>query len=345
MSVFDFSQYINRYRLFPWKITRIGRSASQTFAQHFVIGAVDKTMRGICRRTRAVRNLWQMRLKELVSRQLWLPNTDVRHYNDANFDSKNFELSFRRMLFCRPTYLYFRWKKARVWRPCNRPLFCPFCAARQAAQQYRYVRRQLRLLGRRNQDKTLLVRSRVYRKTIPATNFDAVLGCSDAQQHMYEHHLIGALVLQQNAVRAQARHMRKTIGYMWRITAYPVGADWVLETRQFFVYAAKKKIADVSCVGACVYDHSVALNEHFDIPGGELFHMLGEFCRYPIEFLTGNAELVAAILSASKARRLIGGAGIFRLVGVRKLMRYFKQETANGKARKEETAADRQSAN
>lgn len=344
MSVFDFSQYINRYRLFPWKISRIGRSASQTFAQHFVIGVVDKTMQNVCRRTRTVRNLWQMRLKELISRQLWLPNTDARNYNDAKFDSKNFELSFRRMLFCRPTYLYFRWKKEKVWRACNRPLFCPFCAARQAAQQYRYVRRQLRVFAQRNRDSVFLVRSRVYRKTIPAPNFDVVLGCSDEQQNLYEQRLIGALVLQQNAVATTARHMRKTVGYMWRINVYPVGTDWVLETRQFFVHAAKKKVADVPCVGDCVYDQTVVLDDHFDIPGGELFHMLGEFCRYPVELLTGNAELVAAVLCASKARRLIGGAGIFRLVGVRKLVRYFKQEAANVRARKEAAAAGGQNA-
>jgi hypothetical protein len=317
---------------------------SHIFAQHFVLG-VDgsKTHKVVVGRTNTVRKRWAQKLKDLAARNLWYPSGRELNPYLADFNLKQFALSFQRCLFCRPTFLYFRWKKDKTFRPCNRSYFCPFCYARISTAQYRYVKAKLRRIGRKDNKTPLIVTCRVANRFVAAPDFNPAVGCGNETVTQYERFLWGELQRERTAYKKCTKQLqRKTVGSMWRLGVVPQDNGWLIETRQVFLHKPKTKLPFVRVRGSRVaYLTSIKVLECYNQHDTELFNILGQFNRYPQELLSGYDEIVAAYLRAIHDTRTLAGTGLFRKTGF-ELIQYHKLKDANAKAQKreaEQTAA------
>jgi hypothetical protein len=340
----DFAAMIRRYKLHRWRVARVGMRMSHIFAQHFVLDITGaKTKDAVIGRTNTVRKKWAVKLKDLAARALWFPLGRELDPYSADFDIKRFRLSFQRCLFCRPSFLYFKWKREAVFRPCNRAHFCPFCFARVSSAQYRYVKNRIRKIGRQAPDTKLIVTSRVASRFVAAPNWDPNVGCDNATVAQYERLLWGEMQRERQAYsKCQRALHRKTIGSMWRLCIVPQDTGWIIEARQLFVHEPKTKLPFVRVRGSRVtYLKSVKVVDCFDKAETDFFYALGEFNRYPQEWISGYDELVAAYLRAVYDVRLVAGTGLLKRAG-RTLVQHHKRKDANAKAQK--SAAQRAAA-
>jgi hypothetical protein len=318
MALIDFAEFVRRYRLKTWRVNRVSVRMAHVFSQHFVLGLTGaKTHDAVVSRTNTIRQRWAIKLKELAIRALWLPVARLAHPDDPDFDFKKFRLSFQRCLFCRPTYMFFRWKKDVALRPCNWAHICPFCYARISTAQYRDVKNKLRALGRHNKDTKLIVTCRVATRFITAPEWDPRVGCGLDVVKQYERLVWGELQRERNAYNKQTKQLgRKTMGSMWRLAVVPQDNGWLIEARQFFLHAPKTKLPCVRVRGSRVtYIKSLKVAECYEQPDTEFFYLFGEFNKYPMPLLDGYDELVAAYLRAVHGMRLLAGTGILRAVG------------------------------
>lgn len=335
MLTFDFARHVNKYKLSRWKIVKIGRRMSHTFAQHFVLGAMTKDFSTVARRARKLRELWSQRVKELVTKHLWFPNTRLLDPHHPSFDLKKFELTFRRMLFCRPTLFYYLWRRDKVYRPCNRVNFCPFCAARVAAAQYRYVKKRVRRFGVCKPDTQLVVTVRIVQQFVEAKNFDPTHGCDADCIPGYMRKLRGALENHRKAYKACAKRLqRNTMGSMWKLVVIPQDNGWLVESRQCMIRYPHKKLPGVQVRDSKVtYLESVNIADCYNQSETRFFDILGAFSAYPEELLTGYAELVAVYLRVIHRVRLAAGTGLLRKSG-RSLIAFFKKADADARLQK-----------
>lgn len=335
MLTFDFAKYVNKYKHGKWKICRIGRRMCHTFAQHFVLRAEVKDFRTIAQKARRLRQLWGIRLKELATKQLWFPNTRLLDPYDTSFNLKKFELTFRRMLFCRPTLFYYKWKRNKVYRPCNRVHFCPFCAARIAAVQYRYVKMRVRRFGVCNPDTKLVVTVRVLQQFVPAKGFDPLHGCDEDAIPAYMHKLRAAIETHRKAYKACSKRLqRNTMGSMWRVVVVPQDTGWLVESRQLCIRYPHKRLPVVSIRDAKVtHLESINISKCYNKQDTRFFDILGAFSSYPEELLTGYAELVAVYLRVVHKVRLTAGTGLLRKTS-RSLIAFFKKADADARLQK-----------
>jgi hypothetical protein len=320
MVLIDFAAFVRRYRLKTWRVNRVSVRTAHMFAQHFVLGLTGaKTHDAVISRTNTVRQRWALKLKELAIRALWLPIGKLTHPDSADFDFKKFRLSFQRCLFCRPTYMYFRWKKDAIFRPCNRSHVCPFCYARISSAQYRSVKNKLRALGRHNKDTKLIVTCRVAARFVAAPDWDPRIGCGLDVVKQYERLLRGELQRERDAYHKQIKQLgRKTMGSLWRLVVVPQDSGWLIEARQFFLHAPKTKLPCVRVRGSRVtYIKSLKVSDCYEQPDTEFFYLFGEFNQYPMQLLDGYDELVAAYQRAVHGMRLMAGTGIMRKSGRR----------------------------
>lgn len=335
MLTFDFAKYVNRYKLSRWKIAKIGRRMNQTFAQHFVLKAMTKDFTTVARRARKLRELWGLRVKELATKHLWFPNTRLLDPHHPDFNLKKFELTFRRLLFCRPTLFYYVWKNDRVYRPCNRVHFCPFCAARVAAAQYRYVKKRVRRFGVCNPETKLVVTVRVIQQFVPAANFDPIHGCDPDCIPGYLRKLRAAIENHRKAYKACAKRLqRNTMGSMWKLVVIPQDTGWLVESRQCMIRYPHKRLPGVQLRDAKVtYLESINISECYNQAESKFFDILGAFSSYPEELLTGYAELVAVYLRVIHKVKLTAGTGLLRKSG-RSLIAFFKKADADARLQK-----------
>ena len=338
MSLFDFRAHVTRYKLRPWRVVRVGRRMSHTFAQQFVLGLESKDYTAVCSRTRTFRTQWANRLKELTSRQLWLPGTEQLDPYAGDFDLKNFTLTYQRCLFCRPSYMYYKWAGERVFRPCRHERICPFCFARISASQCRYVKMVLRRLGRQNKAGKLVLTCRVASRFIAAPEFDGVFGCSNECVAEYATLLQRELQRERTAYAKCAKQLsRTTTASLYRVNVVPQDTGWRIETRQVFLHEPNTKLPAVKIRGARVdFIESIRVADFCAVPGTDtrFFDIFGAFARYPRELLTGYAELVAAYLRATRNMRLASGTGLFKKSG-RRLVEYFKEKDAHARLAKQ----------
>lgn len=334
MALIDFATFIRRYRLTAWRVHRVSVRMAHIFAQHFVLDLTGaKTHDTVISRTNTVRNRWALKLKELAIRALWFPVGRGTNPDASDFDFKKFQLSFQRCLFCRPTYMYFRWRKEPVFRPCNRSHVCPFCYARISSAQYRSVKNKLRAIGRHNKDTKLIVTCRIASRFIAAPDWNERVGCGLDKVREYERLLWGEVQRERTAYSKSVKQLnRKTIGSLWRLCVIPQDNGWLIEARQFFLHAPKTKLPCVRVRQSRVtYLKSIKVSACYAQPETEFFYILGEFNRYPMTLLTGYDELVAACLRAVHGMRLLGGTGIFRKTG-RRLITAEVQKVKHAKA-------------
>lgn len=318
MALIDFAEFIRRYRLPPWRVHRVSVRTAHLFVQQFVLGLTGaKNHDTVTGRTNTIRQQWVTKLKELAIRALWFPTGTNADPHAADFDFEKFRLSFQRCMFCRPTYMYFRWRRQAVFRPCNRSHICPFCYARISAAQYRAVKHKLRAIGRHNKDTKLIATCRVAARFVAAPDWDSRVGCGPEKVRAYERLLWGELQRERDAyskcVKALNRHV---LGSMWRLVVVPQDNGWLIEARQFFLHAAKTKLPAVRVRGSRVtYMKSIKVSDCYNDPASDFFHIFGEFTRYPQQLLVGYDELVAAYLRAVHRIRLLAGTGILRAAG------------------------------
>ena len=335
MALIDFAESIRRYRLKAWRVNRVSVRMAHVFAQHFVLGLTGaKTHAAVVGRTNTIRQRWAIKLKELAIRALWLPVARLAHPDDPDFDFKKFRLSFQRCLFCRPTYMFFRWKKDVCIRPCNWSHICPFCYARITTAQYRDVKNKLRAIGRHNKDTKLVVTCRVAARFVPAPDWDPRVGCGLDVVKQYERLVWRELQRERAAYQKQIKQLgRKTMGSLWRLTVVPQDTGWLIEARQFFLHAPKTKLPCVRVRGSRVtYIKSLKVSACYEQPETDFFYLFGEFNRYPLQLLEGYDEFVAAYLRAVHGMRLMAGTGILRKAG-RRLIKDQKRKGNDAKTK------------
>lgn len=337
MLDFDFSRFVNKFRLPKWVVSKVGRTKSQSFAIEFTLGLYKKSGRRPIERTNTFRKLWARRLKELLARQLW--TLDVKGCQDphhADFDLKKFGLSFRRALCCRPAYLYFMRGQGQPInhqiRPCWRTKICPFCFANISMSQYRYVKAFInKRLQKHAQHTDLVAVCRIVRQFVPARGFNPSIGCDAEEIASLAAMLAPALDQHRKAYERLARSKRvsrNALGALWRIIVTPRDTGWDVETRQFVLCAATVRRMPLVKIrkAKTVYLKTLRISrknkpgEQFD---DEFYAMFGEFCRYPKALLTNSVELTAAYLRAAHRRRLLTGSGVFTKTG-RVLVKYFQ---------------------
>lgn len=339
MALVDFAEFVRRYKLRAWRVHRVSVRMAHIFAQHFVLGLTGaKTHDAVIGRTNTIRNQWAIKLKELAVRALWFPTGRGTDPDAPDFDFKKFRLSFQRCLFCRPTYMYFRWKKEAVFRPCNRSHICPFCYARISSAQYRAVKHKLRAIGRHNSDTKLVVTCRIAARFVPAIGWDPGVGCGLDKVRQYERLLWGELQRERDAYSKCVKQLnRNTLGSLWRLCVVPQDNGWLIEARQFFLHAPKTKLPCVRVRNSRVtYMKSVKVSECYQQPETDFFYLFGEFTRYPQQLLAGYDELVAAYLRAVHGMRLLAGTGILRKSG-RRLVTQHKRKGAHATTKKRAT--------
>lgn len=363
MSQFELSCLVNRMRLAPWVVMRVGTNRSYSFGIEFTLDLYRKDGRRAVRRTTTFRRLWENRLKELLGRGLW--RLDSAGHADPfhpEFNLKRFMTSYRRCLFCRPSYLYFkRRNKTRKInyqvRPCWRNHLCPFCFARLSTAQYRYVKGKVNEVLRANDNDTdLTAYCRVARLFVPAVGFTPHMGC-DADHIGHLSKPLRQAIDRQRAIYAKItkKLQRNTAGSLWRLVVVPTETGWFLEVRQFLLCRAKVTPPLIKDRALTVTHFKKLRITRKDQPAHEFddnfYRHFGEFCRYPKTLLTGPCELTAAYLRAVHAVRLLSGTGMLRRTG-KTLIKFFKQislarqekkrvttETAAGLAAEEPAAA------
>jgi hypothetical protein len=177
---------------------------------------------------------------------------------------------------------------------------------------------------------------RVAARFVAAPEWNPAIGCENSAVARYVRLLHGELQRERMAYAACQRALNnKTSGSMWRLCVIPHDNGWVIEARQLLLHAPKTKLPCVRVRGSRVtYMKSIKVAECYAATETDLFHILGEFNRYPQEWLTGYDELVAVYLRAVYDMRLVSGTGLFKRSG-RSLVKYHQRKDRNAKAKKD----------
>lgn len=343
--ILDFVEYVRNIRYRRWRMARVGTRISQVFALQFVFGLThNKSFKRVSGRVNRFRKWWLNRLRDMAGNGLWLPTKDKRSPYDPDFNFEQFTNSFRRCMFCRPTAVQFCAQEGKPVniRPCWRTHICPFCWANLASAQYVYAKQTINALVKRDSD--LVAVCRIVREYVPARGFSYLAG-SDADQ--IEEQAAG---LKRAISKHKARYarlveskalQRKTLGSTWRLVVIPDEAGWQVEIRQFFLCRAGVKPPIVNTRGCkVVFSESIVLNNDRLKLLESFYNLFGEFCRYPIELLTGYYQLVAAYLNVAHDERLISGTGVLRKTG-QSLIPFMREHAARAKAKKKTKKAGR----
>jgi hypothetical protein len=316
---------IEAYRLQPWYISRVGHRMSQQVAIRHVLypaSGLPFTETSLqhaaaLRMIHRVHRMWFNRAKELIVNKLWLPgDAETRHGH---------LLTYRRILHCRPSCVFFRKGNLHKIRPCNRNKICPFCAARAASFAYRRLKSSIRQA--RGTKGRPIVTCRVLSKHVTAAHFCPSNGLS-ADQAVANMRQLKDIFDQHKAQYSKlAKQLqRKTSGSSCRFVVAPTETGWTIEIRQLFLARTGAQLPRMEdCAAKVVYSKSAKVEDD-----EKLEAHLGRFLAYPSGLLTSYSELVAVYLNALHCERLTTGTGVFRACG-RGLTRVFKQEEANGR--------------
>lgn len=346
--ILDFVDYVRSIRYKRWRMARVGTRISQVFALQFVFGlTTNKTYKRVSGRVNKFRKWWINRLRDMAGAGLWLPTKDKRSPYDPDFNFEQFTNSFRRCMFCRPIAVQFcaqNGKPVNI-RPCWRTHVCPFCWANLASAQYVSAKRTINTLVKN--DSNLVAICRIVREYVPAPGFNYLAGPDPERVEEYSAGL--RRVIKKHKVRyaklaASKALQRKTLGSIWRMVVIPDEAGWQVEIRQFFLCRAKTKPPIVNTRGCkVVFAETIPLNNDRLKLLENFYNLFGEFCRYPIELMTGYYQLVAAYLNATHDERLISGTGVLRKTG-QSLIPYMREYAASAKAKKHAKKVERDSA-
>lgn len=307
-----------------WRLARVSGRASQRFAvRHVLIPASN--MRRHCNEMKHGRvvsmlhrlhRMWFGRVKTLITLRLWIPGDSLARSSQA--------LTFRRVLNCRPSSVFFAKGNQGKLRPCNRRNFCPFCWSRVAALFYRRSKAALNRL-RKTQD-NLILHCRVIAQDVAAP--DRLLAGTVEETDVWQ--AAGQLkdifvTYRELCEKTHKQRQRKTVGSCWRLVVSPTERGWTIELRELFLATPKQRLPWVSCRNArTTHNLSTKLNDERKIQD-----CLGRFLEYPRGLLVEYPELTAAYLRAAYGLRLFSGTGEFRAC-VRGFTGAAQAETADG---------------
>jgi hypothetical protein len=317
---------IEKYRIQRWRIKRVSGRVSALLALRYVLYPAanvrrlksELTYNAVVKMVDRLHKLWFNRAKDIIARQLWCPGGMALRSADI--------LTFRRVINCRPSCVFYKRGNKGKLRPCKRDRFCPFCWARTAAFGYRNFKHQLRQ-ARRKQPNLALV-YRVLSHKVPAAGFDVFTGYTPAQILAQAEKLRGVIEQHRELHKKLAKPLqRKTLGSAWRVVVNPIDDGWVVEVRQLFLWLPKKTLplahypgtTETAIQSVCAHDDDAVLDT------------IGKFFEYPAGLMTTYLELVAVYLQASSNMRMLSGTGLFRTAG-QSLVRQIKKEKSNGKS-------------
>lgn len=315
---------IEKYRTQNWYVTRVSGRMSAQFAIKYVLYPAAGVRRHkfemeqgtVLSMVHRLHKMWFQRTKDLIVNRFW-------HPGGINTRAASL-LTFRRVMHCRPSCLFFDGGNKGKLRPCRRDRFCPWCWARTASFGYRLYKRDIRV-ARMSHD-NLALTCRVIAHKIPADAFHSASGYSPEQASARASAIQAVLEQHREAYgRLTKQLQRKTLGSAWRLVVNPCDDGWVVEARQLFLASARKSLPLVEYPGAktvtrvstCVHDDDA------------VFETLGRFFEYPAGLMTSYAELAAVYLQASSSMRTCSGTGVFRATG-QGLLQHIKKETAHG---------------
>lgn len=317
-------------RLPKWRVSRVGKRVSQYFSAQFTFGVTNVS--DIKTAAFRFRRLWTACLRDLAARRLWFfyPG-ETDNVDSATFNMSRFELTYRRCMCCRPSFLFFYPSRRMAEagkinyqiRPCNRPV-CPFCFARRSQWQFLYVKRKLNKLLKTS-DTPLSLVHRTRREFVPAPELSTEICCS-RETVIKTAKRLRAVVNRHRAAHSRLiRHKqlhRKTFGSLWRVVVIPAADGWFVETRQFLAVArGQKKPPFVTLprntTGTCSrMAFSRTAGDYHEL-NDRFYAFFGEFCRYPETLLTAYTELLACVLYATADLSLVEATGIFRGASMR----------------------------
>lgn len=315
---------IEAYRIQPWRISRIGRRMSQQIAIcHVLYPAAGLLCRenglqhsAVLRVVHRLHTMWFNRAKELIVNRLWIPGADEHSQSQL--------WTYRRVLHCRPSCVFFRNGNQAKIRPCRRHKVCPFCWARVAAMVYRQFKSRIRQA--RAAPGQLVVTCRVLSKHVPAENFCPSAGLTAEHGVANMRRLKDIFDQHKTDYASIAKQLqRKTRGSACRVVVDATETGWTVEIRQFFLAPAGTALPVVKDASAEV----VFLQSAKATDDEKLETLFGRFLTYPPGLLTAYSELVAVYLNASHEVRMTTGTGLFRTSG-QGLTAAFKQEKEDG---------------
>lgn len=315
---------IEKYRRQAWSIVRVGRRvAQQIVIRHVLYPAADMQCdkgamehAAVVRMIHRLHRMWFDRVKELISRNLWRPGDTVSTQSQL--------WTFRRVMHCRPSCVFFSRGNKALLRPCKRYRACPFCWARTGAFVYRRFRRRIRTAAEKNSK--LVLTYRVISQHVPVADFNPDLGLSP-EQMLTNMRRLKDIFDRYKAVHARTvkQLQRKTRGSACRIVVDPQDNGWRIEMRQLFLAPAKTRLPMVRLREATTTHRECA-----DVTDDDAIELaLGSFLAYPSGLLTAYIDLTAVYLNAAHNLRLMTGTGLFRACG-QGLARAFKQDKQHG---------------
>ena len=272
-----------------------------------------------------VHRMWFSRIKELLVNNFWAPG------HDGAISSQLF--TFRRVLHCRPSAVYYAGGNDSLIRPCKHHRFCPFCWGRVGALCYRRFRQRVRTAQKLKGDLILVSRALTY--TLPAptpltemTEPEFITAGAAA--------LRKALEQQKQECTALAKQLqRNTEGSAWRIVVDPQDDGWAIEIRQLLLAQPKKRLPLVQRREAkSAYYISTKLTNDDRVE-----EAIGRFIQYPSGLLTAPVAVTAAYLHASYALRLASGTGSLRACS-QGLARAFSTDKKHGDPQAEKSSPE-----
>ncbi len=301
---------IEKYKQRNWCITRVsGRASGQFAIQHVLYPAsgirrhqFELQHKYVLAMVHRLHKIWFRKVKDLIVNKFWCPGSGMTPGMSL--------LTFRRVMHCRPSCVFYADGNSGKIRPCNRDRFCPWCWARTAScayQLYKYAIRKARKSSR-----SLVVTCRVLEHKFAATDFNAAAGYTPEQVLPQAEKLRAVLEQHRAAHQKLAKHLqRKTKGSAWRVTVNPCDGGWLVESRQFFLHAPQKSPPGITYPGATVtFEESVSA-----LDDNAVYDLMGRFFEYPVGLMNHFSELAAVYLQASSNIRTCSGTGVFRATG------------------------------
>lgn len=349
---------------------RLMTRASHCIARFCVYGPDGGNNKIGGRNIRRVHRLWLRRLFTLCQHNLWLPLRHATTDSYA-LDNERLESAFRRHAYCRPGFAIRKESrryiprselppdapanmsaaefealaqahtpKKKSHRPCKRFNFCPHCFAAVVAAQYRAFKGVLNR-WRRVHAEPLYVAAHITEQRVHAPDFDTVNFNDAAKTRALIEFLTEILQRCVQHVKKQNRSLRKkTHGTLWRLVVIPDDDGWAIQVRRLIIAQDETATKNIR-----IQKHArVILNRRLAVTGlqswqerrastseDDLSELFCAVSMYPRELLVADPELVAIQLHATAALKMIGGTGVLRKNGDRRI-REHKKQAANGRA-------------
>lgn len=111
-------------------------------------------------------------------------------------------------------------------------------------------------------------------------------------------------------IRADTLRRVDSVGAFSHYTVEPMDHGWRFRVRQLFLVEPSFDIDQLSITQP--FAQRPKLVRHTHPTRRKIYHAVARTCSYPTRLLTGDADLVKAILEARRGRRLTATTGLFR---------------------------------